>query len=81
MYSIKNNWQIFVLTIIGVFFKVITVYRQLEKSSRTIETFPWRSSNDDVYLGLFNQMRRSVVIYFTLFTLTYFIIYNLHFIK
>ncbi|XP_027843641.1 50S ribosomal protein L1 [Aphis gossypii] len=32
--------------------------KQLDKSSRTIETFPWRSSNDDVYLGLFNRMRR-----------------------
>jgi len=32
--------------------------KQLEKSSRTIDTFHWRTPKDDVYVGMFNQMRR-----------------------
>lgn len=34
------------------------VFRQLVKSSRTNDTFSWRVSNDDVYLGMFYQMRQ-----------------------
>lgn len=41
-------------------------YRQLDKSSRTIERYFWRVPEDDVYLGKFNQMRRLVIYLFNI---------------
>lgn len=53
---------IYIFMVVGLIIKKILWYhRQLEKSSRTVDTFHWRVPSDDVYIGLFNQMRRSVI--------------------
>lgn len=50
--------KIFMILVTTDVLKIFMFCRQLEKSSRTIEKFFWRVPTDDVYIGLFHQMRR-----------------------
>jgi len=60
--TVSTNVDISTSLVVSLIIRKILCYgRQSEKSSRTVDTFHWRVPSDDVYIGFFNQMRRSVI--------------------